>query len=83
MPAPIQLHGEEAGAWPVLEYAQRINLDTRIDPEDTLKRPDRIRRATSNEELVRYALRKSGTPALKPGTRCSAVGRVIPLWVRR
>jgi uncharacterized protein (DUF849 family) len=58
-PAPILLHGEEAGAWPVLEYAQRINLDTRIGFEDTLERPDRHRRATSNEELVRYALRKS------------------------
>ena len=56
MPAPILLHGEDAGAWPVLEYAQRINLDTRIGFEDTLERPDRARRAVSNEELVRYAL---------------------------
>ena len=56
MPAPILLHGEDAGAWPVLEYAQRINLDTRIGFEDTLERPDRLRRAVSNEELVRYAL---------------------------
>src|SRR5689334_9060497 len=30
VPAPILLHGEEAGAWPVLEYAQRNHLDTRI-----------------------------------------------------
>ena len=59
MPAPILLHGEEAGAWPVLEYAQRNNLDTRIGLEDTLEGPDRLRRATSNEDLVRYALRKS------------------------
>jgi uncharacterized protein (DUF849 family) len=59
VPAPILLHGEEAGAWPVLEYAQRINLDTRIGFEDTLEGPDRIRRATSNEDLVRSALRKS------------------------
>lgn len=56
MPAPILLHGEEAGAWPVLDYAQRIDLDTRIGFEDTLERPDRMRRAVSNEELVRYAL---------------------------
>jgi uncharacterized protein (DUF849 family) len=56
MPAPIMLHGEDAGAWPVLEYAQRINLDTRIGFEDTLERPDRTRRAVSNEELVRWAL---------------------------
>ena len=41
VPAPILLHGEEAGAWPVLEYAQRINLDTRIGFEDTLEGPDR------------------------------------------
>jgi len=58
-PAPILLHGEEAGTWPVLEYAQRIHLDTRMGFEDTLERPDRLRRATSNEELVRYALSKS------------------------
>jgi uncharacterized protein (DUF849 family) len=56
VPAPILLHGEDAGAWPVLEYAQRIDLDARIGFEDTLERPDRTRRATSNEELVRYAL---------------------------
>ncbi|PVZ11056.1 uncharacterized protein (DUF849 family) [Actinomycetospora cinnamomea] len=56
MPAPILLHGEEAGAWPVLEYAKRIDLDTRIGFEDTLECPGRLRRAVSNEELVRHAL---------------------------
>lgn len=56
MPAPILLHGEDAAAWPVLEYARPINLDTRVGFEDTLDRPDRIRRAMSNEELVRCAL---------------------------
>ncbi|WP_433788419.1 hypothetical protein ACQPX6_19840 [Actinomycetospora sp. CA-101289] len=56
MPAPILLRGEDAGTWPVLEYAQRINLDTRIGFEDTLERPDGRRRAVSNEELVRCAL---------------------------
>jgi hypothetical protein len=56
MRAPILLHGEVAGAWPVLEYAQRIDLDTRIGFEDILERPDRTRRAVSNEELVRWAL---------------------------
>ena len=75
MPAPILLHGEDAGAWPVLEYAQRIHLDTRIGFEDTLERPDRARRAVSNEELVRYALRKSvalqcaGRSASRPARR--------------
>lgn len=57
IPVPILLHGEEGGAWPVLEYARRINLDTRIGFEDTLKCPDGVRPATSNDELVRYALR--------------------------
>jgi hypothetical protein len=61
-PAPILLHGEDAGAWPVLAYAQRLNLDTRIGFEDTLEGPDRARRATSNEQLVRYALEDSSTP---------------------
>lgn len=55
-PAPILLHGEDAGAWPVLEYAQRIDLDTRVGVEHTLDGPDRTRRPTSNEELVRYPL---------------------------
>jgi hypothetical protein len=62
VPVPILLHGEDAGAWPVLAYAQRLNLDTRIGFEDTLEGPDRARRATSNEQLVRYALEDSSTP---------------------
>jgi uncharacterized protein (DUF849 family) len=62
MPAPILLHGEEAGAWPVLEYAKRNHLDTRIGFEDTLKGPDGTWLATGNEELVRYALGKDVTP---------------------
>lgn len=56
MPVPILLHGEEAGAWPVLEYARRCGLDHRIGFEDTLRGPDGVRPATGNEELVRYAL---------------------------
>nr|WP_116711534.1 3-keto-5-aminohexanoate cleavage protein [Actinomycetospora cinnamomea] len=62
LPAPILLHGEDAGAWPVLAHAQRLNLDTRIGFEDTLEGPERARRATSNEQLVRYALDKAATP---------------------
>jgi CubicO group peptidase (beta-lactamase class C family) len=27
---PVLLHGEEGGAWPVLEYAMGLNIDTRI-----------------------------------------------------
>ncbi len=56
LPARILLHGEEGGAWPVLEFAKRQHLDTRIGFEDTLKGPDGTWLATSNEELVRYAL---------------------------
>lgn len=62
MPVPILLHGEEAGAWPVLEYAQSNDLDARIGLEDTLTGTDGTRLATSNEELVRHALRVAGTP---------------------
>ena len=53
---PILLHGEEDGAWPVLEYAMRHNLDTRIGFEDVLVRPDGWL-ATGNDDLVREALR--------------------------
>lgn len=62
MPIPILLHGEETGTWPVLEYAQRNNLDARIGLEDTLTSPDGTRLATSNEELVRHALRVADAP---------------------
>lgn len=62
MPVPILLHGEEAGTWPVLGYAQRNDFDARIGLEDTVTGPDGTRLATSNEELVRYALRVAGTP---------------------
>jgi len=53
---PILLHGEEEGAWAVLEYALRNNLDTRIGFEDTLKRPDGWL-GTGNDDLVESALR--------------------------
>ena len=53
---PILLHGEEDGCWPVLEYALRHNLDTRIGFEDVLVRPTGWL-ATGNDDLVREALR--------------------------
>lgn len=62
MPVPILLHGEEAGAWPVLDFAKRNNLDHRIGFEDTLKGPDDVWLATGNDELVRYALGESVSP---------------------
>lgn len=52
---PILLHGEEEGAWPVLEYALRMGVDTRIGFEDVLVRPD-MWLATGNDDLVRSAL---------------------------
>lgn len=52
---PILLHGEEDGAWPVLEYALRMGMDTRIGFEDVLNRPDGWL-ATGNDDLARAAL---------------------------
>ncbi|MBC8092794.1 MAG: 3-keto-5-aminohexanoate cleavage protein [Pseudonocardia sp.] len=53
---PVLLHGEEDGAWPVLEYALRNNLDTRIGFEDVLVRPDGWL-GTGNDDLVETALK--------------------------
>ena len=52
---PVLLHGEEGGAWPVLEYAMRMGLDTRIGFEDVLVLPDDWL-ATGNDHLVAKAL---------------------------
>ncbi|HZF90526.1 3-keto-5-aminohexanoate cleavage protein [Streptomyces sp.] len=66
---PVLLHGEDAGAWPVLRLAGRLGLATRIGLEDTLALPDG-RRAASNAELVRAGLAeygraaREGTPAV-------------------
>jgi uncharacterized protein (DUF849 family) len=49
------LHGEDDGAWPVLVYALRLGIDTRVGFEDVLVRPDKWL-ATSNEDLVKSAL---------------------------
>ena len=65
MPVRILLHGEEGGAWPVLDYARRQGFDTRIGFEDTLTGPDGIWSATGNEELVRYALGQPVTPRIE------------------
>ncbi len=66
MPVPVLLHGEEGGAWPVLDYARRQGFDTRIGFEDTLTGPDGLWSATGNEELVRYALGLAMAPASEP-----------------
>ncbi|MFJ6700462.1 3-keto-5-aminohexanoate cleavage protein [Streptomyces sp. NPDC091272] len=52
--APMLLHGEDGGAWPVLALARRLGLATRIGLEDTLLLPDG-RQAASNAQLVRAA----------------------------
>jgi uncharacterized protein (DUF849 family) len=50
----ILLHGEDGGAWPVLGYAARLGLDSRIGMEDVLTMPDGTP-ATGNAELVTAA----------------------------
>ncbi|MFD3944023.1 3-keto-5-aminohexanoate cleavage protein [Streptomyces sp. NPDC058579] len=56
---PVLLHGEDAGAWPVLRLARRLGLDTRIGLEDTLLLPDGSR-ADSNAQLVTAAVGTAG-----------------------
>ncbi|NUT98419.1 MAG: hypothetical protein HOY78_41065 [Saccharothrix sp.] len=53
---PLLLHGEDDSAWPILDHAARLELDTRIGLEDTLLNPDG-RRTTDNADLVTYAQR--------------------------
>ena len=66
---PILLHGEEGGAWPVLEYAAGLNLDTRIGFEDVLVLPDGWL-ATGNDNLVAKALEVgSGKRGMGPRMR--------------
>jgi uncharacterized protein (DUF849 family) len=55
LPVPVLLHGEEDGAWPVLEYALRMGINTRIGFEDVLVRPDGWL-ATGNDDLAKAAL---------------------------
>ncbi|MEV5576225.1 3-keto-5-aminohexanoate cleavage protein [Spirillospora sp. NPDC052269] len=55
----VLLHGEDGGAWPVLEHAGRLGLDTRIGLEDTLLLPDGTR-ADGNAALVGAALSVPG-----------------------
>jgi hypothetical protein len=55
LPIPILLHGEEDGAWPVLEYAMRMGIDARIGFEDVLVTP-RGWLATGNDHLAELAL---------------------------
>lgn len=52
--APILLHGEDGGAWPVLDYSARLGLDARIGLEDVLVLPDGAP-AVGNADLVAAA----------------------------
>ncbi|MET7691207.1 3-keto-5-aminohexanoate cleavage protein [Streptomyces sp. NPDC005483] len=56
---PVLLHGEDAGAWPVLRLAGRLDLATRIGLEDTLFLPGG-ERAVSDAQLVAEALVQYG-----------------------
>jgi uncharacterized protein (DUF849 family) len=60
---PLLLHGEEGGAWPVLQLAAQLPTDQRIGAEDVLVDP--AGRAADNAALVRSAsviLRAAGRP---------------------
>ncbi|MYV66342.1 hypothetical protein GT043_10415 [Streptomyces sp. SID2131] len=54
LPAPLLLHGEDDGAWPVLRTAAALGLPTRIGLEDVLTLPDGST-AQDNAHLVRAA----------------------------
>jgi len=55
MTAPILLHGEDEGCWPLVAHAGRLGLATRIGLEDVLTGPDG-KDVPGNAELVRLAL---------------------------
>ncbi|MEM9343091.1 MAG: 3-keto-5-aminohexanoate cleavage protein [Pseudomonadota bacterium] len=52
---PILLHGSDRSAWPVLQQALRLGLDTRIGFEDAVTMPDGAP-APDNAALVRAAM---------------------------
>jgi uncharacterized protein (DUF849 family) len=61
---PLLLHGEDAGAWPVLALAVREGVQTRIGLEDVLTGPAG-EPVGGTADLVRaaLALSASGSPA--------------------
>jgi uncharacterized protein (DUF849 family) len=61
----VLLHGEDAGAWPVLRLAGRLGLATRVGLEDTLVLPDG-QRAVSNAQLVTEGLVQYGRARRSP-----------------
>ncbi|MEU2856307.1 3-keto-5-aminohexanoate cleavage protein [Streptomyces syringium] len=72
--APILLHGEDGGAWPVLYTAVQGGLPTRIGLEDVLHTPDGTP-AHDNATLVRLARSaRTGTPSRSQGGRSGSGG---------
>ncbi|SMD01872.1 3-keto-5-aminohexanoate cleavage protein [Lentzea albidocapillata] len=59
---PIMLHGRDAEAWSVLDYAALLEHHVRMGLEDTLHLPDG-RRAKNNAELVALARRRQRSRA--------------------
>ncbi|WP_199439191.1 3-keto-5-aminohexanoate cleavage protein [Umezawaea beigongshangensis] len=61
---PVLLHGEEGGTWPVLIHAARLELDTRVGLEDTLRLPNG-NAAPDNAALITAAqrLRRAQAPS--------------------
>ncbi|MCD9194333.1 3-keto-5-aminohexanoate cleavage protein [Streptomyces albireticuli] len=63
--APVLLHGEDGGAWPVLRRATALGLARRIGMEDVTRTPDG-RPAPDNAALVRAALAVPGATRTYP-----------------
>ena len=59
---PVLLHGRDADAWTVLDYAALLEHHVRMGLEDTLHLPDG-RRAKNNAELVALARRRQRSRA--------------------
>ncbi|MCX2953549.1 3-keto-5-aminohexanoate cleavage protein [Lentzea sp. NEAU-D7] len=59
---PVLLHGRDAEAWSVLDYAALLEHHVRMGLEDTLHLPDG-RRAKNNAELVALARRRQRSRA--------------------
>ncbi|EMF01174.1 3-keto-5-aminohexanoate cleavage protein [Streptomyces mobaraensis NBRC 13819 = DSM 40847] len=74
-PAPVLLHGEDGGAWPVLRLALRQGLSTRVGLEDVLHLPDGSP-APGNAALIRAAA--AGVAAAVGTAACGRRRRGVP-----
>ncbi|MGW6448844.1 3-keto-5-aminohexanoate cleavage protein [Lentzea sp. NPDC055074] len=59
---PVLLHGRDADAWTVLDYAAVLEHHVRMGLEDTLQMPDG-RQARNNAELIALARKRQRTRA--------------------